>query len=182
MDMFMTDTAKAADAATALPIIDAWQLARDSGDTEQAVQALCFLGHLLLGQAVWGDAQLRFGEALALAAGSEAGEGTWNALYGLARVAMARGRPQDALQLLEEAMLSIESIRSRLERGRLRAGFFGDRRSVYALAVDALAATPGPPGTVAARAFPSTPSKRDRTGSPSRARGCACVRPAAPGA
>jgi len=132
---------------------NALQLARDSGDIEDEVQALCFLGHLLLQQSEWQQSQTRFRDARALASADEAGEGTWNALYGLARVAMFRGQPQQALELLDEAMGSVESIRAGLDHGRLRAGFFGDRRSVYALAVDALAVMQPQRETAAAEAF-----------------------------
>lgn len=121
---------------------NALRLARASGDRSEEIQDLFYLGRLLLEQGRTDEAGAAFAESLQAARRSGPAEGRWSALEGLARVEAARGdRDGDArgVELLEQAMDEIEKVRSSLRRSTLRSHLFGERRPVYALAVELLA-------------------------------------------
>lgn len=121
---------------------NALRIARASGDRSEEIQDLFYLGRLLLEQGRTDEAGAVFTESLQAARRSDSAEGRWSALEGLGRVAAARGdRDGDArgVELLEQAMDEIEKVRSSLRRTALRSHFFGERRPVYALAVELLA-------------------------------------------
>ncbi|HYG64533.1 MAG TPA: CHAT domain-containing tetratricopeptide repeat protein [Thermoanaerobaculia bacterium] len=113
--------------------------AEASGDRSEEIQDLFYLGRLLLGRGRLGEAERVFRRCLAAAERSGSAEGRWSALDGLGRIAAARGRHQDALAAFERAMTEIEAVRSSLPRRSLRFHFFGERRPVYAAAVEVLA-------------------------------------------
>lgn len=115
--------------------------ARESGDRSEEIQDLFYLGLLLLEQRRLGEAEQAFSRSLQAAEASGSAEGRWSALEGLGRVAVARGDRGRAVQLLERAMAEIETVRSTLRRSALRSRFFGEKRPVYAAAVDLLAAS-----------------------------------------
>lgn len=123
----------------------ALRFARASGDRSEEVQDLFYLGRLLLEQGRIDEAGAAFRQSLEAAEASGSAEGRWSALEGLGRVAAARGdrghRGENArgVELLEQAMDEIEKVRSSLQRSTLRSHFFGERRPVYALAVELLA-------------------------------------------
>jgi CHAT domain-containing protein/tetratricopeptide (TPR) repeat protein len=127
---------------------NALRFARASGDRSEEIQDLFYLGRLLLEQGRTDEAGAAFTQSLEEAGRSGSAEGRWSALEGLGRVAAARGdrgdrgnRGEDArgVELLEQAMGEIEKVRSTLRRSTLRSHFFGERRPVYALAVELLA-------------------------------------------
>ncbi|MFL6293061.1 MAG: CHAT domain-containing protein [Thermoanaerobaculia bacterium] len=118
---------------------NALRLARASGDRSEEIQDLFYLGRLLLEQGRTDEAGAAFGQSLAAAGRSGSAEGRWSALEGLGRVAAARGQDARGVELLEQAMDEIEKVRSSLRRSTLRSHFFGERRPVYALAVELLA-------------------------------------------
>ncbi|MFP5288391.1 MAG: CHAT domain-containing protein, partial [Thermoanaerobaculia bacterium] len=121
---------------------NALRIARASGDRSEEIQDLFYLGRLLLEQGRTEEAGAVFAASLQAARRSGSAEGRWSALEGLGRVAAARGdREGDArgVELLEQAMDEIEKVRSSLRRTALRSHFFGERRPVYALAVQLLA-------------------------------------------
>lgn len=121
---------------------NALRIARAGGDRSEEIQDLFYLGRLLLEQGRTDEAGAAFTESLQAARRSGSAEGRWSALEGLGRVAAARGdRDGDArgVELLEQAMDEIEKVRSSLRRTALRSHFFGERRPVYALAVELLA-------------------------------------------
>jgi tetratricopeptide (TPR) repeat protein len=117
---------------------EALRLARESGDRTEEVQDLFYLGRLLLEQGRLAEAEEVFGRCLAVAEASGSAEGRWSAREGLGRIAAAQGDLTGALARLEEALAVIERVRSGLERDSWRAGYFGDKRAVYAAAVDVL--------------------------------------------
>lgn len=115
--------------------------ARESGDRSEEIQDLFYLGLLLLEQRRLAEAGQVFSSSLQAAEASGSAEGRWSALDGLGRVAAARGDSGRAIELLERAMAEIEKVRSTLRRSALRSHFFGEKRPVYAAAVDLLAAS-----------------------------------------
>jgi tetratricopeptide (TPR) repeat protein len=117
---------------------EALRLARQSGDRTEEVQVLFYLGRLLLDQGRLGNAEEVFRQGLTAAEAIGSAEGRWSAREGLGRIAAARGDLPGALAHLEQALEIIERVRAGLERDSWRAGYFGDKRSVYAAAVGVL--------------------------------------------
>ncbi len=113
----------------------ALELAVESGDRAEEIRVRYALGRVVLAGGRPAEAAALFGRSLELAEDSGDVEGRWSALEGLGRVARGRGELPVALQRLAPALELIESQRATLERGALRAGYFGDKRAVYAAAV-----------------------------------------------
>jgi len=118
---------------------NALRFARASGDRSEEIQDLFYLGRLLLEQGRTDEAGAAFAQSLEAAGRSGSAEGRWSALEGLGRVAAARGQDARGVELLEKAMNEIEKVRYNLRRSSLRSHFFGERRPVYAHAVELLA-------------------------------------------
>ncbi len=118
---------------------EALRLAEASGDRTEEIQDLFYLGRLLLGQNRLPEAEAAFRRCLAAAAASGSAEGTWSAREGLGRIARARGDLAGALGHFEAALEEIERVRAGLARGVRRAGYFGDKRAVYAATIETLA-------------------------------------------
>ncbi|HVG11160.1 MAG TPA: CHAT domain-containing tetratricopeptide repeat protein [Thermoanaerobaculia bacterium] len=118
---------------------NALRFAGATGDRSEEIQDLFYLGRLLLEQGRTDEAGAVFTRSLEAAGKSGSAEGRWSALEGLGRVAAARGQDAPGVQLLDQAMNEIEKVRSSLRRSTLRSHFFGERRPVYALAVELLA-------------------------------------------
>lgn len=117
---------------------EALHLAEESGDRREEIQDLFYLGRLLLEQGRLAEADATFRRCLAGAIQSGSAEGRWSAREGLGRTAAARGDLTGALAHLSQALDEIEQVRAGLERTGWRAGYFGDKRSVYAATVDVL--------------------------------------------
>ena len=117
---------------------EALRLAEESGDVTEEIQDLFYLGRLLLEQGRLGEAEAVFRRCLTASAESGSAEGRWSAREGLGRIATARGDLAGALKHLENALSEIEKVREGLSRGTWRSGYFGDKRAVYAAAVDVL--------------------------------------------
>lgn len=121
---------------------EALRLAEESGDRTEEVQDLFYLGRLLLANGRLAEAEAVFRRCLAVSSRergeSGSAEGRWSAREGLGRIAAARGDLQGALTHLLQALDEIERVRAGLERSGWRAGYFGDKRSVYAATVDVL--------------------------------------------
>lgn len=117
---------------------EALRLAIQSGDRSEEIRDLCYLGRFLLEMGRTDEAESTFRSSLRIARDSGSAEGRWTSLEGLARISTARGRPSEALDGLREAMREIEQTRSELERSALRGEFFGQKRPVYAAAVEVL--------------------------------------------
>ena len=75
----------------------------------------------------------------------------WRARYGLGRVALARGRPDEARSHLAGAVEVVERMRRELPEAGLRASFLSDRNMAYEALVTALIAGGGSPGGEPAR-------------------------------
>lgn len=117
----------------------ALRLAEESGDRTEEVQDLFYLGRLLIERGRLAEAGEVFRRCLAAAEASGSAEARWSAREGLGRIARARGDLRGALGHFERAMAEIERVRSGLSRGVRRAGYFGDKRAVYAATVETLA-------------------------------------------
>lgn len=117
---------------------EALRLAEESGDRTEEVPDLFYLGRLLLQQGRLEEAEAVFRRCLAASTVSGSAEGRWSAREGLGRIAAARGDLPGALAHLRQALDEIERVRAGLERSGWRAGYFGDKRSVYAATVDVL--------------------------------------------
>jgi tetratricopeptide (TPR) repeat protein len=117
---------------------EALRLARESGDRTEEIQDLFYLGRLLLAQGRLPEAEAVFRQGLAAAVESGSAEGRWSAREGLGRIAAARGDLPGALAHLSAALDEIERVRAGLGRSGWRAGYFGDKRAVYAATVDVL--------------------------------------------
>jgi tetratricopeptide (TPR) repeat protein len=117
---------------------EALRLARESGDRTEEIQDLFYLGRLLLARGRLAEAEAVFRQCLETSARSGSAEGRWSAREGLGRIATARGDLPAALAHLTQALDEIERVRAGLQRSGWRAGYFGDKRSVYAAAVDVL--------------------------------------------
>lgn len=120
-----------------LSVRQALSLSRQSGAVTEEIQDLFYLGWILLASSNDVEAEHAFRECYELAESTGSAEGQWSSLVGLARVRSFRGDLGGALRLLRQAMDRVEEIRSRLDEG-LRAGFFGDKRPIYAAAIRTL--------------------------------------------
>src|SRR5215203_818734 len=118
---------------------EALRLAEASGDRTEEVQDLFYLGRLLLERGRLGEAEAVYRRCLAISQASGSPEGRWSAREGLGRIARARGDLRGALGHFESALAEIERVRAGIARPR-RAGYFGDKRAVYAAAVETLGA------------------------------------------
>ena len=117
----------------------ALELARTSGDRAEEIQDLFYLGRLLLDLGRLDEAEAVFEECLEASETAGSAEGRWSAVYGLGRILTERGQKLEALERFERAIGEIEAVRAGLGAGELRAGYFGDKRPVYASAVEILA-------------------------------------------
>jgi CHAT domain-containing protein len=68
----------------------------------------------------------------------------WRARYGLGRVALARGRPDEARAHFEAAVAIVERMRRELPEANLRAAFLSDRNMAYEALVTTLLADEAP--------------------------------------
>jgi CHAT domain-containing protein len=116
---------------------EALRLAEASGDRTEEVQDLFYLGRLLLQRGRPGEAEAVYRRCLATAEASGSPEGRWAAREGLGRIARARDDLRGALGHFESALAEIERVRAGISRPR-RAGYFGDKRAVYAATVETL--------------------------------------------
>ncbi len=117
---------------------EALALARQSGDRTEEIQDLFYLGRLLVARRRLAEAEEVYRHCLAAAQESGSAEGLWSAREGLGRTAAARGDLAGALAHFEQALREIERVRQGLTRESWRAGYFGDKRAVYAATVDVL--------------------------------------------
>ncbi|HXU45558.1 MAG TPA: CHAT domain-containing protein, partial [Thermoanaerobaculia bacterium] len=113
--------------------------ARAAGDRSEEIQDLFYLGRLLLEERRLPEAEQAFRDCLAAAEASGSAEGRVAAHEGLGRIFAARGDVRGALASLEQAMGEIEHTRAEIGSRRFQASYFGDRRAVYAAAVELLA-------------------------------------------
>ena len=83
-------------------------------------------------------AAANFAEALRIRRGIRHPSGEAEALFGLARVEQQRGRLEDAIPHLEQAISRVESLRTRITEPTHRASFLGARQDAYELLIDVL--------------------------------------------
>ncbi len=117
----------------------ALDLVKDTGDRGIAIEALGFLGRLLLTRGHADEARARLEEGLALAHESGSAEGVWATTAALGEVERAQGELDAALGRYEQAIDEIEAGRAGVGRAEYRASFFADKRTVYSGALVTLA-------------------------------------------
>ena len=103
--------------------------AEGQGDRNQAVKARLYLGELALRQDT-SQARALYQEVLDQARTSGLAEEQWRAEYGLARAA-AGASTAESIGHLEQAILTIESVRTRIAAPSLSAEYLADRDEVY---------------------------------------------------
>ncbi len=133
----------------------AMELAVRSRDRAEEIQDRNQLGFALLDLGRLEEAEALFRQGLSEVGEAGPAEGRVASLEGLARVALARGERLGAVELLEAAIEEIERVGGGLDDGALVAGYIGQKRLVYASAVDTLATLESrrPGGGFAERAF-----------------------------
>lgn len=109
----------------------ALELAQQSGDRREAMQAHLYRGETLSRQGDAARATAEFEAALSAARELGTTEEQWKALYGLGRLSRAAGREDDAAARFREAIGVIESVRARLQISSLKSDFLADKRDVY---------------------------------------------------
>jgi len=117
----------------------ALRLAEELGEVTQRLQCLDYLGRFQLGQDRIDIAEALFSRAHALAVENGSSEAKAASLEGLGRCELARGQIHRALSHALAGIDEIEQVRGALESDTLRATYGADKRSVYSLAVSALA-------------------------------------------
>ncbi len=115
----------------ALDVFDrALKMAEATGDKPVALHSLLYRAETLFRMQRISESEKDFARAAEIAGPLGALEEKWKALYGLARIAEARGDSKHSVGLLREAVQLIESLR-RSDAASLRAGFLADKRQVY---------------------------------------------------
>ncbi len=115
-------------------------LAEKGGDRTEEIRGLFYLGRLLLESGRLDESAAVFDRCLTRSDESDSAEGRWSALEGRGRVARARGEPERALADFERALAEVERAGAGVREGELRAGHFGDKRSLFGATVEVLAA------------------------------------------
>ncbi len=115
-------------------------LAEKGGDLNEEIRDLFYFGRLLLDGGRLDEAEAIFDRCLARSEESDSAEGRWSALEGRGRVARARGELERALADFERALNEVERAGAGVREGELRAGHFGDKRSLFGAAVEVLTA------------------------------------------
>ena len=85
-----------------------------------------------------GDPGDAFRTALDLARSMYLREVEWRALHGLALLEVDAGRPQEARELLTQAVDVVEGMRAAIKLEQLRDGFLADKLSVYETLISVL--------------------------------------------
>lgn len=106
-------------------------LARKISNRREELQAMLYQGEILLRMQRLAEAQSDFTSALSLAGELGTGEEEWKALYGLGRIALRQNDLPGAEARFRQAVEGIEKVRSSIQLTRLKADFFGNKRSVY---------------------------------------------------
>jgi CHAT domain-containing protein/lipopolysaccharide biosynthesis regulator YciM len=117
---------------------EALHLAEHTANRRQVALAHLFRGEALHRMNRVEDAQREFEEALAGARQLGAVEEQWTAQYDLGRAYRRRGDHARALALFQQAIATIESVRSGLGKTSLKAEFLANKRDVYDASIDLL--------------------------------------------
>jgi CHAT domain-containing protein len=118
---------------------EALELASRHGDRPEEIQDLFYLGQFLLDRGRLEEAEQILLRCLEASEASGSAEGRWSALAGLGRIAAARGDLDQAVDRFDEASNEIELVATGLSTSRLLSGFYGEKRFLYAAAVQSLA-------------------------------------------
>jgi CHAT domain-containing protein len=111
-------------------------LAETSGDYPLAVQTRLYRGEAFYraGKAIQAADDYQTAARSADTLGQK--EEEWKALYGLARLAAAKGDTAESQKLLRRAVTLIESLREGTGNSALRSAFLADKRAVYDLLIE----------------------------------------------
>ena len=118
----------------------ALEQAAGGGDRGQEALARLFLGRVRIGLDRAGEAEVDLGAALDLGNALEDPELAAAALGELAHLDLARGDPAAAAARLDRALAEIERVRAGVGSRSLAAGYLGDKRALFAAAIDLAAA------------------------------------------
>lgn len=128
----------------ALDVFDrALNMAEATGDKPVALHSLLYRAETLFRMQRLNESGKDFARAGEIAGPLGALEEKWKALYGLARIAEARGDSKRSVGFLREAVQLIESLR-RSDAVSLRGGFLADKRQVYDALIRQAAQAPEP--------------------------------------
>ena len=109
----------------------AGKLAEASKNQRESMQALLYQAETLRRMGRLPEAKKDFATALASAVQLGTGEEQWKALYALGRIALQEGQTDEAERKFRDAIIKIESLRSKLQLSRLKSDFLADKRDVY---------------------------------------------------
>jgi len=105
------------------------RMAAESGNRREQLLAELYLAETAFREAKWEEAERRWRESVAVAVETKAAEEEWRGLFGLGRVAEARGG--DGGQWYAKSIAKIESLRQQTSRGAARGEFLATKRDVY---------------------------------------------------
>ncbi len=114
----------------------ALNLSNSSNDRPLAVHARLYRAEALYRAGRLTESTADFEDAANEAKALGEKEETWKALFGMARVASAKGNVADTRRLLVEAVAIIESMRTGLRGSSLRSEFLAEKRDVYDLLIE----------------------------------------------
>ena len=95
------------------------------------MQALLYRGETLYRMGKIEDAEKEFTAALTAADQLGTVEEQWKAVYRMGKIALKKGRRENAEKKFRDAIQRIESLRSQLQLSRLKSDFLADKRDVY---------------------------------------------------
>ena len=119
----------------------ALKLAGDTANRRETVLAHLFRGEALYRLERLAEAARDFDDALTGAREIGAAEEQWTAQYSLGRIYRRNHENARALDILRQALNGIESVRSALGIGGLKAEFLANKRDVFDAAIDLLLET-----------------------------------------
>jgi CHAT domain-containing protein len=113
------------------PLQQAAGIAGTIGDRVNEAKALLSLADALARLARAAEAKPVYGRALAIAEELPLPEVRWRARYGLAQLARAEGRAEDARALLAATIEDLETIRAAIRVEEFQDGFLADKQAPY---------------------------------------------------
>jgi CHAT domain-containing protein/tetratricopeptide (TPR) repeat protein len=113
-------------------------IARENGFERDEADLLNGMGTIELQSGRIAEARERFQRALALSRKTASPFAESRALFNLARLERDRGRLEEALAMTEEALLGVESLRSKISSHRLRVSYVASVYDLHAFHVELL--------------------------------------------
>lgn len=117
------------------PLRLAVSLSTEIGDRVNMAKAWTALGDALLDTGRFAEAETSFRTGRELAVNTPVPEMHWRALYGLGRLHVARGEPEEGLPYLEQAIDIVDGLRASIRIEEFQDGFLLDKQDLYDLTV-----------------------------------------------